>query len=488
MKQTRRTRGSVFVYCLVVLAALIGVLAAVASTERLDVKATANRKEQVKARMACMAGVQRFIATEANDLLGGGATTSSLSSASTSTIAMTTGATTLQDDWAQLGSNGDENVIVGDVTLRMQVVDACSLVNLTRLIPSAQSIAAAAGSSVTQTQAPWLFNMPLTQQQIDAFVDFTLGAAPATGAYQSAAQTATSDGGKDAYYNGLAMPYNAKLLPLDTLDELLQVRYFNAAAIWQPNTNSVSTVTFVAQQNGQMPTLYDLVTPYSYASNLAPGPLGQQTAKTGITQASLTGILTPLLRGAATSLPIPVIVTQVFSFQNSTHPMGTLLSLVPANVRATLLDSYYIALSSAPGTPTATGKLFGLINLNTASQNVLLTVPGLTPDVASAIVTQQQTGFTKLSDVLNVAGFSGAALNTIDYFCVQSSTFIVRVIGYCGSTSVAMEATVDIVPATSTTPATPRVIRIADVPFTDAIGRWNWNSTTSTDTTLKEAS
>ena len=86
----RRQRGSVFVYSLAVLVALIGVLAAVASTERVDVKAAANRKEKLKARMACMAAIQRFIAVEANDLLGGGATTTGGSSASTSTTAQQT--------------------------------------------------------------------------------------------------------------------------------------------------------------------------------------------------------------------------------------------------------------------------------------------------------------------------------------------------------------------------------------------------------------
>ena len=55
----KRVRGSVFVYTLAVMVALIGVLAAVASTERLDVKASSNRKEIVKARMACMGALTR---------------------------------------------------------------------------------------------------------------------------------------------------------------------------------------------------------------------------------------------------------------------------------------------------------------------------------------------------------------------------------------------------------------------------------------------
>ena len=54
-----RQRGSVFVFSLAVLAALVGVMAAVASSVRLDVKATANKNELLKARLACYGAVQR---------------------------------------------------------------------------------------------------------------------------------------------------------------------------------------------------------------------------------------------------------------------------------------------------------------------------------------------------------------------------------------------------------------------------------------------
>jgi type II secretory pathway component PulK len=419
---------------------LIGVLAAVASTEHLDVKAAANRKEAIKARMAAMSGIQRYIATIANDLAGGGATTTTGSSTSTSTIAQTTGASTLQDDWAQLGSNGDENVIVGDTRFRMQVVDACSFINLTKLTPT------------------WLNNLPLSQQQIDAYNDFT-----------TPGENATADGGKDPYYNGLVIPYNAKLAALDTLDELLQIRYFNAAAIWEPNTNIVSTVTFTAGQNGQQPTLYDLVTPYSYAPNVQPGPLGQQQPRISMTGQVTAQVVTRLTALGLSGTGGRNLVGRTFT------SLGQLAAALPSiNDKKIVLD----ACTFNPGT-----RISGLINLNTASQNVLSTLPGINPNIAQALVAQQQTGYTRLSDVLNIAGYNGAALtSSIDYLCVESSTFIVRVIGICGDTSIAMEGTVDIINNT------PRLTRLADVPFTDVLGRWNWNSTTSTDTTLKEAS
>lgn len=456
----RKDRGSVFVYSLVVLAALIGVLAAIASTECLDVKAMTNRKERIKARMACMAAVQRYIAIEATDLLGGGATTTGSTSGSTSTIAMTTGATTLQDDWAQLGqnggTNGDERCLVDDISFRMQVVDACSMVNLTTLVTGA---AGQPGQTITATQAPWLVNLPLSQQQIDAYYDFV-----------TTGENATADGGKDPYYNGLINPYNAKLAQLDTLDELLQIRYFDASAIYEPNTNIISTVTYQAGPNGLQPTLYDLLTPYSYSPNVQPGPLGQQSAKINITPPVSNATITRLA-GLGLSGP-----TRTLLQTGRGASMATLMTAIGGNIQ----DKRIILDDCIFGGGTRTS---GLINLNTASVNVLLSVPGMTSDVASAIVTQQASGFTRLSDALTVPGFTGTVLNqTISHFCAESSTFIVRVIGTCGSTSIAMEATVDIVNNT------PQLIRLQDVPFTDAIARWNWNSTTSTDTVLKEAS
>lgn len=448
-------------YSLVVLTALVGILAAIASTENLDVRSATNRKQTVKARQACMAAIQRFIAIEANDLQGAGANTTGSATSSTSTIAETSGATTNMDDWAVLGQNGsvngDERCVIGDASFRMQVVDACSLVNMTNIVPTVT--AAAAGSSITPQMAPWLTNLPLSQQQIDAFTDFT-----------TAGENATADGGKDPYYNGLTDPYNAKLAPLDTLDEMLQIRYFNAAAIWQPNTNIISTVTYTAGQSGQQPTLYDLLTPYSYSPNVQPGPLGQQQPRINITPPVSAATIARL-----TALGLSGQTRQVL--QNGTaRTLGTLLQAMAGNIQDQRIILDDCSFSAAT-------RIAGLINLNTASVNVLSSVPNMTPDIAQAIVQQQAQGFTKLSDVLNVAGYSGGVMTrTIQYFCAESDTFIVRVIGTCGDVSVAMEGTVDIINNT------PRLVRLQDVPFSDAIGRWNWNSSSSTDTVLLEAS
>jgi len=429
----KREQGSTFVFSLVALTALVGVLAAVASTVRTDIRTTENRNEMVKAHMACYSAVQRYIATIAADYQGGATTTST----TTSTTAQQTGATTLQDDWAQLGQNGDEKVVVGDTWFRMQVIDGSALVNTSKL------------------NSAWLNNLPMTQEQIDAYLDYT-----------STGETPRSDGGKDQYYNALQVPYNAKLGPLDTLDEMLNIRYFTPQTLYLPQTNVVSTVSFVAGPSGQQPALSDLLTTYSYAPNVRPGQLGQQQARININTVNQNQ-----LRGLGLSTRAQ---TTILANRNWTS-LGAVLRSVPSvQDQRIILDTF--------STSGAT-RLPGLINLNTASQNVLATVPNLTPDMVQAIIQQQQQGLTSLSGVLSISGFTGNVLaQTIDNFTVESSTFVVRVIGYCGSASVAMEATVDIINNS------PRLVRIAEVPYTDVIGRWNWNTDTSTETTLKEAS
>jgi len=319
----------------------------------------------------------------------------------------------------------------------MQVIDGSALVNTSKL------------------NSAWLNNLPMTQEQIDAYLDYT-----------STGETPRSDGGKDQYYNALQVPYNAKLGPLDTLDEMLNIRYFTPQTLYLPQTNVVSTVSFVAGPSGQQPALSDLLTTYSYAPNVRPGQLGQQQARININTVNQNQ-----LRGLGLSTRAQ---TTILANRNWTS-LGAVLRSVPSvQDQRIILDTF--------STSGAT-RLPGLINLNTASQNVLATVPNLTPDMVQAIIQQQQQGLTSLSGVLSISGFTGNVLaQTIDNFTVESSTFVVRVIGYCGSASVAMEATVDIINNS------PRLVRIAEVPYTDVIGRWNWNTDTSTETTLKEAS
>jgi general secretion pathway protein K len=123
----------------------------------------------------------------------------------------------------------------------------------------------------------------------------------------------------------------------------------------------------------------------------------------------------------------------------------------------------------------------GRINLNTASESVLNTVPGITPDLSQAIIQRQSTGFNTLGEILNVSGITPQILQEAgDVFCVNSQTFLVRVIGESGSASQALEAIVDVQDTGI------KIVQVFTPPYTDYLTRWNWTEESTTETPLLE--
>ncbi|MBC8137846.1 MAG: helix-hairpin-helix domain-containing protein, partial [Fibrella sp.] len=88
----------------------------------------------------------------------------------------------------------------------------------------------------------------------------------------------------------------------------------------------------------------------------------------------------------------------------------------------------------------------GKMNLNTATQTVLETLPDMLPDVAASIVSRQSAGgFTRLSELTTVSGISGGLLPRIaDAVTVGSDTWIVRADGESGGVVVPLEVVIGI--------------------------------------------
>ena len=99
-------------------------------------------------------------------------------------------------------------------------------------------------------------------------------------------------------------------------------------------------------------------------------------------------------------------------------------------------------------------RLTGLINVNTATQAVLQTIPNVTSDVATAIVAQQATGFPTLGTLATVPGLTTVTrlAQIADYVGVGSDTFLVRVYAESGGIGQAYEVLVGI--RNQTTPTT----------------------------------
>jgi general secretion pathway protein K len=205
-----RKRGLVMV---VVLAALAGVMAGVAiySMNQNDaVKTSINRSEKRRARIAAEAGIQYALA-------------------SIQTVAdapqdpVTTG-----DDWALLGSTGGETFTVGNESFRIQIVDNSSRLDL---------------NTVTEAQ---LSNLPLTQEQIDSFLD-----------WREADANPRLEGAKDEYYNELAKPYNTRLGRIQTVTEVLQIKGWTPDVLYNLQTNTVNSGR--TNNNEPVSPIFDLV-------------------------------------------------------------------------------------------------------------------------------------------------------------------------------------------------------------------------------------
>lgn len=424
-----RERGSTLILTLVVLAGLVALIATVASSQQMAIRAEINREERSRAARAAESGVQRAIttlATIASPSQSGQTTT-------TTGGANSTVSTNLQDDWATLGTNGDVKFIVGSSSFRLQIVDGSSFVNI---------------NSATQAQ---LEALPFTTDEVSAILD-----------YRSTGNTARPDGAKDDYYNNLQQPYNTKEAPFETLDELLQVKGITAKLLFQPRTDVQSSNPAPVDANGTQLPLSAVLTAVSYAPQIDT----QGNQKINVNSANQAN----RIRGLRISQPVRTLITARTNWTGISEICA--LPGVTANDLTTILDSLVV------GNQT---QVTGRININTASQSVLQTIPGITSAIAQSIVQQQSTGFTSLGQLATISGINGNVLRqAADFLTANSQTFVIRVIGTAGSTSIPFEAIVNVVNGV------PKIIQMQEQPFNDMIARWNWNTDTNTETVLKE--
>ncbi len=434
----RKQRGTALLMALATVMGLVAIVVSIAASQRLVLRMEAQRLAHTRAKMAAEAGIQRAVAA-LTDLIS-----NQQNSSSTRTSSSNGYASTLQDDWATLGTNGQDKFIVGNSSFKLQIIDTNSLINI---------------NVATEEQ---LLKMPLTQEQIDSLLD-----------WRTTNTDARANGAKDQYYNTLTNAYNAKLADFESVDELLLVRGFTAPDIYDIPQNQSSTNPLPNLADGRQPTLYDIITADSYSP---------QTDQTGATKINAnTATVQTLIQAGFDAATASAII------QGKGN--GTYSSLGDVFGRASGLSQAQYGTVLDKLTVSSTTSLRGKLNLNTASEAALSTLPNLTSDLAQAIVQRQSTGFAALSELLEIPGFNNQQTlqNVADYFCVSSQYFIVRVIGEAGGTQVALEATIDL------RSGKPRVVTMTEPPFSDMATRWGWTTNTSstsqtgTDITLKEA-
>lgn len=340
---------------------------------------------------------------------------------------------TLEEDWARLGQDGNELFRLGDAAFRVQIVDANSLLDLNAI------------------GLPQLQRLPLLEEQIESLLDWREGGT-----------LPRPSGAKDEYYNNLPVGYQAALRRFVSVDELLSVRGFTPARLFLPQTDVVSpTFSFVGTPEEQ-PALYEILTVGTSAPQVAPSG----APKLNVNGAGAT-IPALVQRGLS-----PTLAAQIFQRRPFAR-LGDVVALAGADRQSqrVILDELTVSGQT---------RVEGKINLNTADEAVLTTVPGLTPDLVSALLTRQLQGYERLSDVLEVPGMTGATLvQTVDAFTVHSAAFLVRAEGRAGSSRVLLQAQVTL------DDDGPRIVRLETPPFPDMPTRfWGWPEEPATETDL----
>ena len=417
----RRQRGVSFIIALAAMALVVTVVAVYAQNQTVAYKSVVARTDARRAEAAAMAGVQRALAE-------------------IQAVADAPGQpVTLDDDWAQLGSNGAEEFMMGADSFRIQIIDNAAKIDL---------------NTVTETQ---LQNMNLTQEQIDSFLD-----------WRNVGASNRAEGAKDDYYNGLARPYNAHENQLQSVYELLDIKGFTPANVFYPVDNVASTTGSTAVSDL---ALIELVTTLNYSASTTP----EGDGRVNVNNPQLNA------QNFAQQAQIPLQNAQQIIAQRATQPNGQYTALsqvlaVPgiANNQA-VVRSVLDRMSVAPGE-----QLVGKININTAPAEILQTIPGISQDIAIQIVDNRPTGgYTQLSELLSIGSdqaFAGAVADTLN---VNSQCFQVRVLGKSGRTEYGIEALIQI------DQGVLKMIRIERPPYADLATQWQWDEAT-TQTTLLE--
>jgi general secretion pathway protein K len=383
----RAAGGFIFVQTLVVVLGLVALMTMLAVQQHQSMIQVQNRLDSRRAEMAADAAIARALG--------------SIDSANQNLV-------TLNDNWALLGSNGTESFDFGTgQSFRVQVVDASSRINLNATTTAQQ----------TQLQQE-LQALPLTQQQIDCLLDWI---EPAT--------QPRSDGAKDQFYNALPQPYNTKLGPLTTVDELLLVDNWTAQTLYAPPTSgTMGNAPLPTDAQGNVLPLIDLFTVDSGAPN------------TQASGSARTNFATGVSRGTLRQLGLPMTLLNTGPPANRTARYTNFAGLLAARGLSTtaVQQLLNIATFSAAGTRT-TGK----VNINSAPQAVLEALPNMTTAEASTIVGQQSSSYSSLGTLATTGGLSTTQIRQIaDYLTVGSDTWEVRAYGVSNGIGCAIDAVV----------------------------------------------
>jgi general secretion pathway protein K len=408
----RKQHGYMMVQVIVVVACLVALMGMLLANQRAILSEMYDRNHQRRAESVARSGIAYAL--------------SLLQNANTSLVNPT-------DDWVTFGQNGQEELLLGDDSFRIQIVDNGSLINL---------------NTATEEQ---LQQLPLQPEQIDSLLD-----------WREAGQTPRPNGAKDDYYHTLQYPYDAKLANLTTLSELLLVRGWTARMLYTTEEEITSSQVQPQDSFGNALPLAGMFT----VNSGSPTTRADGSARVNLAQGVNANTLNQL--GVRNQQVVAQLVARApyTSFRALLGVPG-----LNAETVKTLLDG---------ATFSAGTRQTGKINLNTASEQVIRSLPNIPSDVASAIVSRQSSGFQSLGDLSTIPGLNTDALAQVaDSFTVGSDTWTIRVYGQSGNVGLALEITVRLLNSGRIQIQNWNRLNVSGIP-----AWWGWQPNTTTTTQL----
>jgi len=342
-----------------------------------------------------------------------------------------TATVTLDDAWASIGDRGNQFVRVGGGGFRVEVTDASARLDL-NTVPEEQ-----------------LEQLPLTTEQVESLLD-----------WREPDLQPRIEGAKDEFYNALDTPYNARLQGFQSVDELLLVKGWLPATLFEPQTQTSGLS--ISTQDEELLPLYEVFTVNPGSPNTTPTGTPKSNVNVATTQ--------QLVQAGLTNQLATAIVQQ-------RNTVGTFTSWTQL-LQSQGINQQNVGQVLDACTLDQTDRGLGRINLNTALPESISTLPGIETDMSEAILSRQGT-FTSLSDLMAVPGITIATLGQfVGRLTTGSDTFLIRCQGTYGSRSAAILAYVQM------GETGPRILRILPYPLPDAPVQWGWETDQTTETVL----
>jgi len=232
-----------------------------------------------------------------------------------------------------------------------------------------------------------LLKLPnMTEEIVDAILD-----------WRDTDATPGASGAESSYYATLNPPYNCKNAPFETLEELLFVKGmtpallfgedFNLNGVLDPNENDGDDHWPPDNRDGKLdPGLWSLCTVWSMDKNVD---------ATGARRVNLNSATPDQLAAAGLN---PGEVQQIATQRQVIPFLSPAQLLGGSGLPAVLTRERFIAVVDKLGV-TDEQNVPGLVNINTCPKQVLLTLPGITDEIAVKIMEYRTTPGNDLSNM-----------------------------------------------------------------------------------------